>query len=48
MRANYQAAIWRHYLETDPDIPSPVADDDGRSNLVEDWIGLAPAPEPNS
>ena len=47
MRANYQAAVWRHALDANPEVPSPeghgwlITDD----HVEIDWMSLPPAPD---
>ena len=48
LRANYQSAIWRRSLESEPDIPDPkthgwTTDEDGV--LTVQWMQGSPAPE---
>ena len=47
MRANYQAAIWRQALNTNPEIPLPESHGwlirDGQLDI--NWMSLPPAPE---
>ncbi len=48
MRANYQAAIWRRSLKTQPSVPDPkesgwTTDDEGK--LVIEWMRGSPAPD---
>ena len=48
LRANYQAAIWRKCLQSQPSVPDPkecgwTTDQDGR--LVIQWMRGSPAPE---
>ncbi|KAG0727938.1 hypothetical protein GWK47_033566 [Chionoecetes opilio] len=46
-RANFQAAIWRRYLEPKANVPSPSehgwTEEDGKLNIL--WMRSAPAPE---
>ncbi|KAK5859272.1 hypothetical protein PBY51_003352 [Eleginops maclovinus] len=48
MRANYQAAIWRRSLKTQPSVPDPkesgwTTDDEGK--LAIEWMSGLPAPD---
>ena len=45
-RANFQAAVWKHYLESEPEIPSPINHGwivDG-DNLDIHWMTGSPVP----
>ncbi|KAL8587495.1 hypothetical protein ACOMHN_000901 [Nucella lapillus] len=50
-RANYQAGLWRHCLENDPQAPDPVGSGwtveraDGKDILAIDWMNVQPAPD---
>lgn len=47
-RANYQAGVWRHSLESCPEIPSPVGKGwcrDEEEHLVIDWSNVPAAPD---
>jgi hypothetical protein len=47
-RANYQAAIWRYCLESQPEVPSPIGHGwatDSDSSLQYVWMTKPPAPD---